>query len=153
MEDTLISAVWRHRKMDYITSKEMTVALRAAVISVGEDILGIKAEEVLKHINLSLVCDYTSPIIDPKPMVSKNAAVSIIQSISDKDGNSLKYRRLPKIWRVRQSEITDPFLGAYNWGLNNHKLGNRWDLKDKKWGLRYIPQLNHFWKRQGHANR
>ena len=69
---------------------------------------------VLEHINLSPVCDYTSPIIDPKPMISENAVVPILHSIINKDGNSLKYLRLPEIWRVRQSEVIDPFLGAYN---------------------------------------
>ena len=48
-EDTPVPAVWRLEKMDYITSKEMTTALRAAVISIGEDVLGIKAEEVGTH--------------------------------------------------------------------------------------------------------
>ena len=48
-EDTPVSAVWRNGKMEHITSKEMTLALRAAVLSIGEDILGIKAEEVGTH--------------------------------------------------------------------------------------------------------
>ena len=48
-EDTPVSAVWKNGKMEHITSKEMTLALRAAVLSIGEDILGIKAEEVGTH--------------------------------------------------------------------------------------------------------
>ena len=38
-----------HQK-NYITPKEITAALRAAVISIGEDILGIKAKEVGTHL-------------------------------------------------------------------------------------------------------
>ena len=45
-EDTPVSAVWRLGKMDHITSKEMTAALRVAVFLIGEDILGIKAKEI-----------------------------------------------------------------------------------------------------------
>jgi len=48
-EDTPVSAVWRHGKLDNITSQEMKIALRAAVTSIGEEILGIKAEEIGTH--------------------------------------------------------------------------------------------------------
>ena len=47
--DTPVSAVWRFSRIDHITSKEMVQALRAAVSSIGEDILGIKVEEVGTH--------------------------------------------------------------------------------------------------------
>ena len=48
-EDTPVSAIWRLGKTDYITLKEMTEALRGAVILIGEVFLGIKAEEVGTH--------------------------------------------------------------------------------------------------------
>ena len=48
-EDTPVSAIWRHGRIEHITSKEMVQALQAAVVSVGEDILGIKKEEVGTH--------------------------------------------------------------------------------------------------------
>ena len=49
-EDTAVSEVWRHEKLDNITSQEISMALRAAVTSIGEEILGIKSEEVGMHL-------------------------------------------------------------------------------------------------------
>ena len=40
-DNTPISAVWRNRKIDHITSKEMVVALRNAVEAYGQTKLGI----------------------------------------------------------------------------------------------------------------
>ena len=48
-DETPISAVWRYGRIEHITSKEMVSALRAAVASIGEDILGIKKEDVGTH--------------------------------------------------------------------------------------------------------
>ena len=42
-DNTPVSAIWRHGRVDHITSKEMVTALRAAVASIGEDKLGIKS--------------------------------------------------------------------------------------------------------------
>lgn len=48
-DDTPVSAVWRYGRIEHITSKEMVDALRAAVVSIGEDILGFKKEEIGTH--------------------------------------------------------------------------------------------------------
>ena len=48
-DETPISAVWRYGRIEHITSKEMVSALQAAVASIGEDILGIKKEDVGTH--------------------------------------------------------------------------------------------------------
>jgi hypothetical protein len=48
-DDTPISAVWRNDRIEQVTSWEMVEALRAAVIAIGEDVLGIKASEVGTH--------------------------------------------------------------------------------------------------------
>ena len=78
---------------------------------------------VFEQIIFGLVHGYTSQIIDPKPIMSENAVVPILQSIIDKDGNSSKYLRLPKMWRVRQTEVLGLLLETYNRVLNNRKLG------------------------------
>ena len=44
-DDTPISAVWRNDRIEHVTSGEMIEALRAAVIAVGEDSLGIKQKK------------------------------------------------------------------------------------------------------------
>ena len=48
-DDTPVSAVWRNDRIEHITSNEMVEALRAAVISIGEDQLGIQACDVGTH--------------------------------------------------------------------------------------------------------
>ena len=47
--DTPVSAVWRHDRIEHITSKMLVDALRDAVIAVGEDSLGFKAHQVGTH--------------------------------------------------------------------------------------------------------
>ena len=47
--DTPVSAVWRNGKIEHIQSKEMSAALSAAVVSIGEETLGIKKNEVGTH--------------------------------------------------------------------------------------------------------
>ena len=48
-DNTPMSAVWRNDRIEHVTSEEMIEALQAAVIAVGEELLGIKAEEVGTH--------------------------------------------------------------------------------------------------------
>ena len=47
--ETPVSAIWRHDRIEHITSAEMTQALRSAVISIGEEVLGINASDVGTH--------------------------------------------------------------------------------------------------------
>jgi hypothetical protein len=44
-----ISAVWRHGKIDHVTSKEMTIALRNAVEAYGQTKMGINKEDIGAH--------------------------------------------------------------------------------------------------------
>ena len=44
-----VSAIWRNDRIEHITSAEMTKALRAAVVSTGEEVLGIKSEDIGTH--------------------------------------------------------------------------------------------------------
>ena len=48
-DDTPISAVWRHKRIDRITSKEMVVALRNAVETYGQSKLGIAKKDIGTH--------------------------------------------------------------------------------------------------------
>ena len=47
--ETPVSAIWRHDRIEHITSAEMMNDLRAAVVLIGEEVIGIKAEEVGTH--------------------------------------------------------------------------------------------------------
>ena len=48
-DNTPISAIWRNKKLNHITSKEMTIALQNAVETYGQTKLGIKKEEIGTH--------------------------------------------------------------------------------------------------------
>ena len=48
-DNTPVSAVWRNSRIEHVTSEEMIEALQAAVKAIGEELLGIKAEEVGTH--------------------------------------------------------------------------------------------------------
>ena len=48
-DSTPISAVWRNKRIDHITSKEMTIALRNAVEAYNHMKLGIRKEEIRNH--------------------------------------------------------------------------------------------------------
>ncbi len=48
-EETLVSAVWRHGRIDHITSKMMTDALEARIAAVDHDKLGIKPGKIGTH--------------------------------------------------------------------------------------------------------
>ena len=48
-DDTPLSAVWRHDRIEHISSEEMVQSLRAAVIAIGEDILGVSADDIGTH--------------------------------------------------------------------------------------------------------
>ena len=47
--DTPVSAIWRYDRIEHLTSKEVVDALRAAVVAIGEDALGIKRNEIGTH--------------------------------------------------------------------------------------------------------
>lgn len=48
-DETLVSAVWRNRRMEHITSKIMVSMLEAGVAAMGHDQLGIKKGEIGTH--------------------------------------------------------------------------------------------------------
>ena len=48
-DDTPVSAVWKHDRIQHVTSEDMINALRDAVAATGEASLGFKAEDVGTH--------------------------------------------------------------------------------------------------------
>ena len=48
-EDTPISAVWKNDRIQHLTSADMIGALRDAIITIGEDELGFKADDAGTH--------------------------------------------------------------------------------------------------------
>ena len=48
-DNTPVSAVWRYSCIEHITQKKWYLLLQAAVVSIGEDIIGIKKADVGTH--------------------------------------------------------------------------------------------------------
>ena len=48
-DDTPVSAVWRNKRIQHITSEEMIASLRAAVEAIGEKIFCFKSSEIRTH--------------------------------------------------------------------------------------------------------
>ena len=48
-DDTPVSAVWRNKRIQHITSEEMIASLRAAVEAIGEEKFGFKSSEIGTH--------------------------------------------------------------------------------------------------------
>ena len=49
-DNILVLVVWRYGHIENITSKEMVSNLWETVVSIGEDILGIKKEDIGMHL-------------------------------------------------------------------------------------------------------
>jgi hypothetical protein len=47
--DTPISAIWKYNHIEHITSKQISNALRDAVLAIGEDALHIATNEIGTH--------------------------------------------------------------------------------------------------------
>ena len=48
-DNTLVLAVWRNNRIEHTTAKQMIEALRDAMVSIQEEKLGFKAEQVGTH--------------------------------------------------------------------------------------------------------
>ena len=88
----------------------------------GHCLSPLRGSVVLEEVDLSLCGWYGSKTIDPTPNICENEVLPILNSILDKDGSSLRYMRLPKKWRERQSLQLGQFLEKYNQVMNSRNI-------------------------------
>mmetsp|Transcript_20445 Transcript_20445/g.35137 ORF Transcript_20445/g.35137 Transcript_20445/m.35137 type:complete len:419 (-) Transcript_20445:171-1427(-) len=70
---------------------------------------------ILELIDLSLVGGYDDPDVhSDKQLISENITLPILDSIIDKEGNSVKCIQFPKHWREDESPMMDRFLSKYD---------------------------------------
>ncbi|KAL7538242.1 hypothetical protein ACHAXR_008386 [Thalassiosira sp. AJA248-18] len=70
----------------------------------GDGLSPLRGSLVLEEIDLNMGRYEESPSIEPKPVLAEDTVLPILHSILDTGGTSLKYLRLPKMWREEQSE-------------------------------------------------
>ena len=74
----------------------------------------LRGSTVLERIDLSLVEQHESPVIEPKPAILAKRVVPILNSIIERDGSSLRLVQLPKTLRQEKSEKLNQFLQRYD---------------------------------------
>ncbi|KAL7537395.1 hypothetical protein ACHAXR_008867, partial [Thalassiosira sp. AJA248-18] len=82
-----------------------TLKLAGCVNITGRGLEPLRGSVVLEQIDLSLVGEHERPLIEPDPLISETEVLSILASIIDADGNSLKHVQLPKAFRKEPSAI------------------------------------------------
>ena len=80
----------------------------------GAGLAPLRGSVVLERIDLSLVGDYESPIIDGDAKISVYHVVPTLNSIVDSDDNSLVHVQFPKQWSDEESDLLTAFLEVYN---------------------------------------
>ena len=76
---------------------------------------------MLERIDLCLVGDYENPTLNPEPPISAELVVPILNSIIERENNSLVHVQLPKKWRDEKSNILTQFLQRFDRLLNSRR--------------------------------
>ena len=90
----------------------------------GSGLKPLCGSKTIEHIDLSLVRDNRSPIIDPEPALCCEQVLPILESIISSKGNAVRLVQFPWIWR-QQGFSTDPdsefnlFLKKYDTHMRN----------------------------------
>ena len=102
-------------------NKIKSLKLTNCVGITGSGLEPLAGSTVLKRIDLSLVGDYQNPTIDPEPPISVSLVVPILNSIIEKEDNSLVHVHLPKKWRMERSNVLTQFLQRFDRVLNERR--------------------------------
>ena len=102
-----------------INDKSLKLTNYCIVIS-GAGLEPLRGSVELERIDLSLVGDHEHPTINPEPPISVSAVVTILDSITGTEGNSLFIYNFPKKWREERSNLLTQFadlIGSIvSWG-------------------------------------
>ena len=69
---------------------------------------------MLKEVDLSLVGQHDSQVIVPKPKISEDVVLPILNRIVGAEDTSLEFIRLPKVWREQRIPQMDQFIESFN---------------------------------------
>ena len=97
----------------------LTLKLTGCVNITGAGLDPLRGSVVLEKIDLSLVAEHKSPVLDLEPLISCEHVLPILDSIVGREGNAMRRLDFPESWR-RAGNITagntafDAFLGRCN---------------------------------------
>ena len=80
-------------------AKLNTLKLTGCVNITGAGLDPLRGSVVLEKIDLSLVAEHKSPVLDPEPLISCEHVLPILDSIIGREGNALCRLDFPKSWR------------------------------------------------------
>ncbi|KAK1740857.1 hypothetical protein QTG54_008109 [Skeletonema marinoi] len=84
----------------------------------------LRGSTIIEQIDLSLVGDHQSPNISPKPPISCEFVLPILDSIIEREGCSLRHVQFPSVWSEGGKSIQfEQFRIRYNEMLDNRGVG------------------------------
>ncbi|KAL3804401.1 hypothetical protein HJC23_011329 [Cyclotella cryptica] len=102
-------------------SRIKTLRLANCISITGAGLEPLRGSAIIEKIDLSLVGDHESPILDVEPSLSCDFVLPILDSIIERDGNALKYLQFPHAWQKERP--VDPnfcrFISRYNAMFNS----------------------------------
>ena len=60
----------------------------------------LRGSRIIAKIDMSLVGEHKSPLLNPEPPISRDVVLPILDSILDGEGSALKQIQFPKKWRI-----------------------------------------------------
>ena len=105
---------WVLLAIDGESNKIKSLKLTHCVGITGAGLEPLRGSIVLERIDLSLVGDHENPNINPEPPISASITVPILNSIIEREDNSLVHIQLPKKWRIERSDVLTQFLQRFD---------------------------------------
>ena len=97
-----------------------TLRLANCINLTGAGLEPLRGSRVIEHIDLSLVPDHTSPLLDPEPPLSQDLVLPILSTIV---GNGrLRLIEFPKAWRQNNERDFEAFENAAEFDPFNQLL-------------------------------
>ena len=88
--------------------------LAGCVNITGAGLDPLRGSVILEQVDLSLVAEHKSPILDPEPLLSCDHVLPILGSIIGRDDNIVKHLTFPKSWRHEGNTALTEFMGRCN---------------------------------------
>ena len=96
---------WILLAIDAVTNDKSLKLTKYCIVISGAGLEPLRGSVELERIDLSLVGDHEHPTINPEPPISVSAVVTILDSITGTEGNSLLHLQLPKKNGVKKGVI------------------------------------------------
>ncbi|KAK1740850.1 hypothetical protein QTG54_008102 [Skeletonema marinoi] len=92
-----------------------TLKLTNCINIIGVGLEPLRGSTIIEQIDLSLVEKYQSPWLSPKPPISCELVLPILDSIIEREGCSLRHVQFPSVWSERGERVQfEQFIGRYN---------------------------------------